>query len=274
MPPARMAEAVGQRIRPRRLADEIVRELERLVLEGNFVAGERLPAERVLAERFGVSRPTLREAIQRLAAKGLLSSRQGGGTYVSSQLGASFDDPLDGLMSESLEARHDLLEYRHLLEGGCAYYAALRATDLDRERLSAAFARVEAIYRAPLGEQRDEEAAADVGFHLVIAEVSHNLVLLHSMRSLHGMMTRNTVINIAGMHAQRAETRDRLFEQHRALFEAIRDGQARRARALSGQHIDYVREVLLESEEEALRFARARRRQEARGALAGCGPDG
>ncbi len=65
-------------VRQRRLSDDIVAQLEAMILEGTLKSGERLPAERVLAEQFGVSRPSLREAIQKLVAKGLLVSRQGG----------------------------------------------------------------------------------------------------------------------------------------------------------------------------------------------------
>ncbi len=70
-------------VRQRRLSDDIVAQLEAMILEGTLKSGERLPAERVLAEQFGVSRPSLREAIQKLVAKGLLVSRQGGGNYVT-----------------------------------------------------------------------------------------------------------------------------------------------------------------------------------------------
>jgi Transcriptional regulators len=76
-------------IRQRRLSDDIVEQLEGMILEGTLKAGERLPAERALAEQFGVSRPSLREAIQKLAAKGLLVSRQGGGNYVVESLGTT-----------------------------------------------------------------------------------------------------------------------------------------------------------------------------------------
>ena len=88
---------VGQ-IAPRRLADTIVEQLETMILEGTLQPGERLPPERVLSEQFGVSRPSLREAIQRLTAKGLLISRQGGGNYVTESLGGSFSDPLIPLL--------------------------------------------------------------------------------------------------------------------------------------------------------------------------------
>jgi len=102
-------------VRQRRLADDIVAQLETMILEGTLKAGERLPAERVLAERFGVSRPSLREAIQKLAAKGLLISRHGGGTFVAESLGSTFSDPLLHLLENNSDAQRDLLEFRHTL---------------------------------------------------------------------------------------------------------------------------------------------------------------
>ena len=126
-------------VRQRRLSDDIVEQLEGMILEGTLKSGERLPAERALAEQFGVSRPSLREAIQKLAAKGLLVSRQGGGNYVADSLGSTFSDPLLHLLENNPEAQRDLLEFRQTLEASCAYYAALRATEVDRERLTSAF---------------------------------------------------------------------------------------------------------------------------------------
>lgn len=80
---------VFDQVRQRRLSDDIVDRLEGMILEGTLTSGQRLPAERVLAEQFGVSRPSLREAIQKLVAKGLLVSRQGGGNYVAESLGST-----------------------------------------------------------------------------------------------------------------------------------------------------------------------------------------
>ncbi len=120
-------------VRQRRLSDDIVEQLEGMILEGTLKSGERLPAERALAEQFGVSRPSLREAIQKLAAKGLLVSRQGGGNYVAESLGSTFSDPLLHLLENNSEAQRDLLEFRQTLEASYAYYAALRATEVDRQ---------------------------------------------------------------------------------------------------------------------------------------------
>ncbi|WP_349572814.1 FCD domain-containing protein [Azotobacter salinestris] len=248
-------------VRQRRLSDDIVERLEAMILEGSLKAGERLPAERVLAEQFGVSRPSLREAIQRLAARGLLVSRQGGGTYVAEALGSTFSDPLVQLLESSTEAQRDLLEFRHTLEGACAFYAAQRATPLDHERLRAAFERLQRCYDAPVPGGSTEEGLADAHFHLAIAEASHNAVLLHTIKGLFDLLQRNVVTNIGGMYAQRGETRDMLMQQHRELYEAIVGGRAEEARVVSSRHIHYVQEVLAEVRQEAQREARARRRQ-------------
>lgn len=248
-------------IRQHRLSDDIVTQLEAMILEGSFKAGDRLPAERVLAEQFGVSRPSLREAIQKLVAKGLLISRQGGGNFVSDALGSTFSDPLLHLLENNPEAQRDLLEFRHTLEGSCAYYAAQRATELDLQRLTAAFESLQDCYDRHLDMGRTEEGAADARFHLAIAEASHNAVLLHTIHGLFDLLKRNVTTNIGGMYALREETRDMLMTQHRALYEAIMRRDAEEARQLSNQHIDYVREVLAEGLEEASRMARAQRRQ-------------
>ena len=247
-------------VRQRRLSDDIVAQLETMILEGTLRAGERLPAERALAEQFGVSRPSLREAIQKLVAKGLLVSRQGGGNYVAESLGSTFSDPLLQLLENKEDAQRDLLEFRHTLEGSCAYYAARRATEIDRQRLTEAFEALQDCYARAGKVTRAEEGVADARFHLAIAEASHNAVLLHTIRGLFDLLKRNVVTNIGGMYAQREETRDMLISQHRALYEAIIEGRAEDARDLSNQHIDYVQEVLSEVQLEARRVERAQRR--------------
>ena len=156
---------VGQ-IAPRRLADTIVEQLETMILEGTLQPGERLPPERVLSEQFGVSRPSLREAIQRLTAKGLLISRQGGGNYVTESLGGSFSDPLIPLLENRPDAQRDLLEFRRTLEADCAYYAALRATEVDRAHLKTAYEALQACYGSDRNRDLEAEGAADARFHL------------------------------------------------------------------------------------------------------------
>ena len=248
-------------IRQRRLSDTIMDRLESMILEGALRPGERLPAERALAEKFGVSRPSLREAVQKLVAKGLLTSRQGGGNYVSDTLGSSFSDPLLALLESHPEAHQDLLEFRHTLEADCAYYAALRATEVDRQHLQAAFDELQACYSdsSHTQEARSKEGVTDARFHMAIAEASHNMVLLHTMRCLFDLLKRNVATNIGGMYELRGETRERLVNQHHELFQAIMGARPDDARRSAGEHISYVQEVLVNNREAEMRTARAER---------------
>jgi GntR family transcriptional repressor for pyruvate dehydrogenase complex len=129
---------VFDQVRQRRLSDDIVDRLEGMILEGTLTSGQRLPAERVLAEQFGVSRPSLREAIQKLVAKGCWSAVRAG-QLCGRVAGLDLQRPIAAAARSSPEAQRDLLEFRHTLEASCAYYAAQRATEPDRERLKAAF---------------------------------------------------------------------------------------------------------------------------------------
>ena len=248
-------------IAPRRLADTIVEKLETMILEGTLQPGQRLPPERALAEQFGVSRPSLREAVQRLAAKGLLNSRQGGGNFVTENLGASFSDPLIQLLENRPEAHRDLLEFRRTLEADCAYYAALRATEVDKEHLRKAWQQLDACYQAPTKERIEQEGAADASFHLAIADASHNVILLHTMRNLFNLLKSDIVTNIGGMYSKEVKTREGLIDQHQKLYTAIIEGRADDARAIAAEHIEFVQKTIAEHTESERRRERALRRE-------------
>lgn len=247
-------------VEQRRLSDDIVGKLETMIVEGTLKAGERLPAERSLAVQLGVSRPSLREALQKLAAKGLLVIRQGDGNRVAAAVGTTFSDPLLHLLANNPGVHLDLLEFRHTLEGSCAFYAAQRATALDHQRLSEAFEALQKCYACEDSPDRAQEGLADANFHLAIAEASHNAVLLHTIRGLFDLLKHNMLTNIGGMYALRGETRDMLMAQHRELYNAIVEGRAEDAKEVSNRHIHYVQEVLAEGALQAQRIARAGRR--------------
>ncbi len=156
------------KIRQPKLSDVIEQQLEFLILEGTLRPGEKLPPERELAKQFDVSRPSLREAIQRLEAKGLLLRRQGGGTFVQSSLWQSFSDPLVELLSDHPESQFDLLETRHALEGIAAYYAALRSTDEDKDRIRELH---HAIELAQESGDLDAESEAVLQYQIAVTDV-------------------------------------------------------------------------------------------------------
>jgi len=248
------------RVQPQRVADVILAQIETMILEGSFIPGQRLPSERELARDFGVSRPSLREALQRLVAKGLLTSRQGGGTYVSERIGSTFSDPLLELIGSHAEFHYDLLEFRHGLEGLSAHYAALRSTEADKQNLQDRFDALVATY--PL-MQPETEAKADAAFHLAIAEAAHNAILLHSMRGLFTVLQRSIVDSLAVL-LRREASHDALYDQHKALLDAILAGDPQSAQERSHEHLAFIEESLLESSRHKTRVQRALRRVHSR----------
>ena len=241
-----------------KISEIMAKKLEEMILNGVFKAGDRLPPERQLAEKFEVSRPSIREAIQILKAKQLLTSRQGGGNYVNQELGSGMLDPLFSLFEENPKAHEDLLEFRYTLEGECAYLAATRATEPDLRNLSKCFDDLMVVYRR---NDPAAEAAADARFYLAIAEASHNVVFLHTIKSLFDLLKRNVVTNIGGLFAE-GFARESLKNQHQEIFLAIKSRNPELAKEKAQAHLAYVRESLFKLEQENARREAARLKEE------------
>ena len=223
-----------------RLADVVAKEIERRVLEGRLKPGDRLPSERDLSVQLGVSRASLREAIHKLAAKGLLESRQGGGTFVTDHLDSSFGNPWEEILRDHPAVHDDMLEFRHMLEGRATECAANRATAADRERVRLSLERLEASFA---GDDLDAQVDSDLAFHQAIAEASHNVIVGHLTASLLRLMRDNLRRNL-GELMQVPAAREQLLEQHRAVWRAIEQGDAVQAQAAATEHIGYVRQNL------------------------------
>lgn len=240
-----------------RLSDSIADRLEIMIGTGGLKPGDRLPAERQLAHELGVSRTSLREAIQQLSSRGRLVTRTGGGTFVQEQpAGWSREvivDPLTRLLRGDPEYRFDVLEIRHALEGAAAWHATLRATEEDRQRIRQCF---EAMLERHGSEDPMEEARADAAFHVSIAEASHNLVLIHIMRSLFDLLQANISQNLEKLYTI-PRVFERLSEQHRELMEAILAGDPARARDAAHMHLDFVQSSLKTIDEDEARKARS-----------------
>lgn len=245
-----------QRVKQPKISDVIMQQLETMILEGTLKPGQRLPPERELARQFEVSRPSLREAMQKLAARGLLNSRQGGGTFVAEEIGASLSDPLLELFRTHPESQYDLLEFRHALEGVSAYYAALRSTAADKAEIQARF---DALQQFHEQKSFDREVTADVDFHLAIAAATHNVVLLHMMRALFTLLRQHIWDNLEQIYPKH-DMRGRIHDQHYLLLQAILAGDPEAARQAAHDHLAYVEEVLLEQGREQTRLERALRR--------------
>ncbi|GAM55220.1 transcriptional repressor for pyruvate dehydrogenase complex [Vibrio ishigakensis] len=251
-----MQKVAFKSIRQPKLSDVIQRELESLILDGILSPGQQLPPERELAKQFDVSRPSVREAIQRLEAKGLLTRRQGGGTFVNENLSSNLSDPLLNLLSSRADTQRDLLETRHALEGISAYFAALRGTKEDFERISQCH---QAMNESLQAEDIEAEAKAVMEFLTAIAEASHNVVLLHIVKSLSPLLEQNVLQNLK-LLSEREDALQKLNEHRAKIVNAIVSGEPEKASEMSHTHLAFIDETLSDLTQEQGRRARSLRR--------------
>jgi len=223
-----------------RLADSVVTEIEKQILDGALRPGDRIPSERKLAEDFGVSRPSIREAIQKMVAKGMLITRHGGGTKVTDKLDAPFINPWQDMVKDHPMLHHDILEFREMLEGQAAALAAARATEADMARLDKAFAKLEAAYT---GKDLGECVEADVAFHQIIAEASHNALIGHLTASLMRVIQDHVANNLKHLQAKPKQW-EQLRKQHRAIWKSIKDNKPTEASNTAKAHSEFLRESI------------------------------
>lgn len=243
-----------------RLSDQIAQTLQQLIVDQNLKPGDRLPSERKLADQMGVSRPPIREAIRTLAGQGLLVTRRGGGTYLQSEPLSWTEtriQPLAGLLHDDIHYRDDVLEARRTLESGTAWHAALRATPEDK-------ANIQRCLNDMLEQQKGGNAIlaarADARLHIAIAEASHNVVLIQIMRGLFDVLLSSMEKSLGAMFQPDASgTIDELTAQHKALVQAIMDGNAERAQNTIAQHLEFVQQTVRTRTEYEARQLRAHR---------------
>lgn len=246
------------KVHTEKLSQGVIRQIELLILRGILRPGERLPPERDLAERMDVSRPSLREALADLQDRGLLIARPNAGVYVAEVLGSAFSPALVDLFSRHEEAVIDYIAFRRDMEGLAAERAARLASDTDLQVIAAIFTRMEAAH-----QKRDpsDEAALDAQFHMAIIEASHNVVMLHMMRSMFDLLRQGVFYNRQTMFRVRT-TRGALLDQHRAINDALQSRDPAAARAAIDAHLGFVETAILEQARAARNEAVARQRLE------------
>ncbi len=243
-----------------KLSQGVVRQIESLILRGLLRPGDRLPSERDLSEKMGVSRPSLREALADLQERGLLVSKAGAGVYVADVLGGAFSPALVTLFATHDVAVFDYLDFRRDMESLAAERAARHGSDTDLQVIDAIFKKMEAAHQK---RNPADEAALDAEFHLAIVEASHNVILLHMMRSMFELLREGVFYNRSVMFKQRM-TRDSLLDQHKAINDALQARDPAAARAAVESHMSYVRQALTDQKtaDENEIFAKKRFAQE------------
>ncbi len=198
-------------IKSTRIYEEIVRQIKAMIAEGRLKSGDQLPPERDLAEKFLVSRTSVREALRALESLGLIEIRPGEGTFVREVSVESLIQPLALVVASQREAIGELFEARRLLEPLIAGLAAVRATPDDIDDL-----------RRILSEQEKEVAAGKTGlaqdaqFHAALGAAAHNRAITRIANALIDLLSqsREESLSIRGRP-------ERSYADHRRVLEAI-----------------------------------------------------
>ena len=224
-----------------RLYIKAVGKIQELIASGTYGVGSRLPPERQLAEQFGVSRPTIREALIALEAKGLVSVKTGSGVYVIEQ-----KPNRPGFVS--LVSAFELIEARVIIEGEVAARAAEMIT---KEELAALKESIDQMAVDPASSTE-----ADRKFHSVLSDATKNRALSSLVRELWEI--QESLENIRQAHeAVCNKDSQRRIEEHTAIYEALRARDSRAARLAMRRHFSRMLNAMHEtSEEHALREAR------------------
>jgi GntR family transcriptional repressor for pyruvate dehydrogenase complex len=223
----------------RRVADDLADSIRK----GAYATGEKLPAERELAETFGVSRPTVREAMIALEIFGLVEIRHGSGIYVIQAGGARPAGETEADDAEADVSAFELIEARIIIEGETAAVAAAVVSDEDLAALDGFIARMKA------GDDVEAEVA-DQSFHQYLAGITHNGALIDTIENLWALRMRSHLTKRIMTRSQGGDRASRVAE-HKAIVDALRSRDPAVARAAMRQHLEQVREYLLQASETA-----------------------
>ena len=214
-----------------RISEIIVEQIRELIRKGSLIPGARLPAERELCERFGVSRVTVREALRVLEATGLIDIRIGarGGAFVTAPSAARVGEGITDLMTMSSLSAVEVTEARRILELGVIPLVCERADQADLDALTA------------LCDETDQALAAGThtmamssAFHSRLAEAAHNGAIALLSETFRGPM----LMSLEEAHNVAPEMGARGAQEHRALVDAVRDRDVDRAVGIMTEHLD------------------------------------
>jgi GntR family transcriptional repressor for pyruvate dehydrogenase complex len=223
-----------QPIRKTRVAEEVADRIRALMLDGTFPAGRPLPGERQLAERFGVSRGSVRDGIRTLETIGLVLPRHGQGTFPRELDIDRLVAPLASVLSYRSDLQDELMDVRRMFEPAVARAAAARATDEDLADLGR-------ILDAQRGKIRAGRSAIaeDTAFHQVLARATRNRVVVGIMATLNDLLVESRRLTL-----KQKGRPDRSLAGHQAVVAALRRRDAGAAAEAMRRHIEQIAELL------------------------------
>lgn len=217
---------------------QVAEHLARLIADGLLAPGDKLPGETLLARRLGVSRPTLREGLGLLRARGLLEVRPRSGTFVTSALSRGATDAIDDLLAVDPEKVWELIEIRRVVDAGAAALAAERRTAADLEELRRVATWVSDLEGPALLAGR-EGGRAYGQFFATLARATHNTLYSHLVESVTRMI-RNAFRFSQRRLRQSPDAGEQIRAQLVEILDAVEAGDAEAARRATVLHLDAV----------------------------------
>jgi len=219
-------------IKHMKVSDEIANQIKQLIIDGKLKPGDKLPPERELIKQFGVSRPSLREALNALVAMGFLEVRQAKRTFVRSVVSKLIEDPIALLIKADTQKIFDLIEVRKAIETWAAYQAAQKASREDIQQLEAITHEMQKAFE----EGRSWEKQ-DADFHLAIAKATHNTIHMHIMSGIYDLLKES----MSRIFVDREQVK-KLMKHHHQIYLAIKNRSPEKAREKTLDHLNYVEE--------------------------------
>jgi GntR family transcriptional repressor for pyruvate dehydrogenase complex len=206
-------------IKTKRLYEEIVEQIKQLITEGRLKPGDKLLAERELAEQFQVSRASVREAIRTLEMLGVIDIRPGEGTFVRRTGTDDIIRPLAMFLAVERSSLLDMFEMRRIFETATAALAAERATLEEIDQIGFA---LESMAERLNVQDPERGQEFDAAFHYAVAEATHNSLLTKLFKTVSEEFHKANSVARRQLYQNKPENAQRIVDQHREIFEAIR----------------------------------------------------
>ena len=227
-------------IKEKKIYEEIIEQIKQLMADGNLKPGDKLLSERELAENLQVSRASVREAIKSLEMMSFVETKPGEGTFVRSQNSDEIILPLAMFLAVEKNSIFDMFEIRRIFETATASMAAERASKEEIVNIYTAFEKMEESISFQDSEKGEEY---DTLFHYSIAEATHNGLLIRLYRTISEDFER-AVSTARGQLYIIENNPQIILDQHKAIYEAIRNHNPVKAFKAMMEHLTYAEEEL------------------------------
>jgi GntR family transcriptional repressor for pyruvate dehydrogenase complex len=221
-------------VRVDRVADKVAEQLRGLISDGKVKVGDRLPSERELAEQMGVSRISIREALQQLEMQGMLEIVHGGGSIVRNITGQEIRKTLELFLERDPKRVLELAELRAFMEAWAAREAARHRTEVELGAIRGYLEEMERDFER--GQIRYD---VDFKYHTEIAGATHNTIYLHLIDNIYSLINYSIKIHHEEVFTGR-DDQETILNHHRNIFNAIRDRNPDAAEVAMKEHLAFV----------------------------------